>query len=72
MWGCSVGFRTAEKLLTVFPTHVGMFRFLRFLASLVRRFPHACGDVPNHRPAENKMLTFTGKVFPTHVGMFRE
>ena len=47
MWGCSAGSHRGGAHQRVFPTHVGMFRFIEIIEGAAFRFPHACGDVPS-------------------------
>ena len=81
-WGCS-GWQVAS----VFPTHVGMFRFRSLRYSCCSCFPHARGDVPARARSSARVAAFSPRtwgcsvrrellaiaeeVFPTHVGMFR-
>ena len=45
MWGCFQNFLFYEKILAVFPTHVGVFLSGYTFAAVVDRLPHACGGV---------------------------
>ena len=87
-WGCSVPSSPVCGSTYVFPTHVGMFRVMRFYVDGSNSFPHTRGDVPftGLVAALSQSFSphtwgcsdwFTGsssnkKVFPTHVGMFRK
>ena len=87
MWGCSDYKGMRKTPSKVFPTHVGMFRRGRRHPQALRRFPHACGDVPPKRARAVAPVVFSPRmwgcsavhrnldrarvVFPTHVGMFR-
>ncbi len=45
-WGCSEYFGVGTITLSVFPTRVGMFRFLYVIQACRAGFPHPRGDVP--------------------------
>ena len=87
MWGCSEPILTISRALTVFPTHVGMFRWNGLWDNEPPGFPHACGDVPESRVFDSADFWFSPRMWgcsvpalqarpgegvsPTHVGMFR-
>ena len=86
MWGCTVVQRTHLFNKRVFPTHVGVYRWLQSGYVVFSRFPHACGGVPFQSIKENKVRKFSPRmwgctgsagtrassdsVFPTHVGVY--
>jgi hypothetical protein len=73
--------------LGVFPTHVGMFHGFGQTRSMMNKFPHMCGDVPDAAivtamivdfsppawgwPVDRQIHHHIGRVFPTRVGMAR-
>ena len=65
-WGCFFGtnWRTSQPI--VFPTHVGVFLTVLFLASSRVCLPHARGGVSGSASC----LPMPRLVFPTHVGVF--
>ena len=86
MWGC---FRLCTKLieiLSVFPTHVGVFLSSPRIVRIPESLPHACGGVsalqkrsPYSLESSPRMwgcfqvkaqLERLERVFPTHVGVF--
>ena len=86
MWGCFYCTYTRAAFLSVFPTHVGVFRFSTTLGCARSGLPHACGGVSNElrkthtRKASSPRMwgCFSRlsrieallEVFPTHVGVF--
>ena len=58
---------TCRRNMTVFPTHVGMNRWLYMERVICECIPHARGDEPN----EFEFNFLFHNVFPTHVGMNR-
>ena len=58
----------ANRLIKMFPTHVGMNRHLTNTSQVARHVPHTRGD----EPSRNCGRPLDGAMFPTHVGMNRE
>ena len=66
MWGCTAHTALLRQPLYVFPTHVGVYLSGFISSPFIKRFPHACGGVPEFRGFTSKQ----GSVFPTHVGVY--
>ena len=86
MWGC---FRLCTKLieiLSVFPTHVGVFLSSPRIVRIPESLPHACGGVSQYGLIDWRLRGSSPRmwgcfrtaekipvqlgVFPTHVGVF--
>ena len=87
MWGCTVTLKPSPRHGGVFPTHVGVYRAIKWRHTGVVSFPHTCGGVPKYTAPFALIRAFsphmwgrtepTGRqnlrllVFPTHVGVYR-
>ena len=85
-WGCTWRFHGQVIEGSVFPTHVGVYRWSHRRAIADRRFPHARGGVPGGGRTKRRLMTFSPRtwgctfrvaqrpigqwVFPTHVGVY--
>jgi len=65
-WGCFSPIAIFMDMERVFPTHVGVFLYLRCPYSAAQGLPHTRGGVS----AEKCHKTRNPLVFPTHVGVF--
>ena len=87
MWGWSKIATLSIMTALVFPTYVGMVRFVPGVMAAPVRFPHVCGDGPVSASAASVSGVFSPRmwgwsgvsvtgttcsgVFPTYVGMVR-
>ena len=65
-WGCFLNARCFSWGLMVFPTHVGVFLYRRFVLFGHGGLPHARGGVS----LSCRGCVHDNPVFPTHVGVF--
>jgi len=86
-WGCTARGYPRLVVLDVVPTHVGVYRRIARVLTMIPRCPHARGGVPYipaSHPSQSQLSPRTwgctaarqqlqsgGEVVPTHVGVYR-